>query len=122
MNIWYTNSLFGTLCLEEEGGALVGVNFLPEGVPELEPLPRKVCQTPLLAEAEEQGFVLRGIRPLAGLAPCWLFLFSPQAAREETVWVPLADWARLALWLSRGWGAVGSRPGGEGPELALCPA
>ena len=24
MNIWYTNSPFGTLCLEEEGGALVG--------------------------------------------------------------------------------------------------
>lgn len=70
----------------------------------------------------EQGFVLRGIRPLNGLAPCWLFLFSPQASREKTVWVPLADWARLALWLSRGWGGVDSRPGGQGPELALCPA
>ena len=63
MNIWYTNSPFGTLCLEEEGNALVGVHFLTEGVPELEPLPRKVCQTPLLAEAEEQlGEYFAGVR------------------------------------------------------------
>lgn len=54
MNIWYINSLLGTLCLEEEKDALCGLHFCPDGVPDLEPLPRRVVQTPLLQEAEEQ--------------------------------------------------------------------
>lgn len=54
MNIWYINSLLGTLCLEEEEDALCGLHFCPDGVPDLEPLPRRVVQTPLLQEAEEQ--------------------------------------------------------------------
>lgn len=54
MNIWYVNSLLGTLCFEEEADALCGLHFCPDGVPDLEPLPRRVVQTPLLQEAEEQ--------------------------------------------------------------------
>lgn len=54
MNIWYINSLLGTLCLEEAEDALCGLHFCPDGVPDLEPLPRRVVQTPLLQEAEEQ--------------------------------------------------------------------
>lgn len=54
MNIWYINSLLGTLCLEEEEDALCGLHFCPDGVPDLEPLPRRVVQTPPLQEAEEQ--------------------------------------------------------------------
>lgn len=54
MNVWYVNSMLGTIRLEEENEALCGVHFCPDGVPELEPLPRKVCETPLLQEAEEQ--------------------------------------------------------------------
>lgn len=54
MNIWYINSLLGTICLEEEADALCGLHFCPDGVPDLEPLPRRVVQTPLLQEAEEQ--------------------------------------------------------------------
>ena len=34
--------------------AICGLTLCPDGVPELEPLPRKVCETPLLQEAEEQ--------------------------------------------------------------------
>lgn len=54
MNVWYINSMLGTLRLEEEDDALCGVQLCPDGVPDLEPLPRKVCETPLLQEAEEQ--------------------------------------------------------------------
>jgi methylated-DNA-[protein]-cysteine S-methyltransferase len=54
MHIWYINSLFGPIRLEEDGGALVGLAFDADGAPELEALPRKVCETPLLEEAEEQ--------------------------------------------------------------------
>lgn len=54
MKVWYLNCLLGPLCLEEEDGALCGLHFCPEGVPELEPLPRRVVQTPLMQEAEEQ--------------------------------------------------------------------
>ena len=44
----------GHLRLEEEDDALCGVQLCPDGVPDLEPLPRKVCETPLLQETEEQ--------------------------------------------------------------------
>ena len=105
MNIWYTNSPFGTLCLEEEGGALVGVNFLPEGVPELEPLPRKVCQTPLLAEAEEQlGEYFAGVRrefdlPLAPRGTAF-----QQAVWEQLLAIPYGEtrsYGQLAAALGR---------------------
>ena len=63
MNIWYTESPAGLLCLEEENDALTGLHFVPGGAPELEPLPRKVRQTPLLAEAEQQlGEYFAGVR------------------------------------------------------------
>ena len=48
------NSNLGTFRLEEENDAISGLTLCPDGVPELEPLPRKVCETPLLQEAEEQ--------------------------------------------------------------------
>ena len=54
MNVWYVNSILGTFRLEEEHDAICGLTLCPDGVPELEPLPRKVCETPLLQEAEEQ--------------------------------------------------------------------
>lgn len=54
LNVWYINSLLGTICLEEENDALCGLHFCPDGVPDLEPLPRRVVETPLLQEAEEQ--------------------------------------------------------------------
>lgn len=63
MNIWYIESPAGLLCLEEENDALTGLHFVPGGAPELEPLPRKVRQTPLLAEAEQQlGEYFAGVR------------------------------------------------------------
>ena len=54
MNVWYVNSILGTFRLEEEDNAICGLALCPDGVPELEPLPRKICETPLLQEAEEQ--------------------------------------------------------------------
>lgn len=69
----------------------------------------------------EKGLILRAIRPLNSLAPCWLFAFAPGQSREDPVWVPLEDHARLAVLLSRGRAALDSRPGPEGTELALCP-
>ena len=47
MNVWYINSILGAICLEEENDALCGVHFCPDGAPELEPLPRRVVETPL---------------------------------------------------------------------------
>ena len=46
MNVWYINSILGAICLEEENDALCGVHFCPDGAPELEPLPRRVVETP----------------------------------------------------------------------------
>ena len=71
MNVWYVNSILGTFRLEEENDAICGLTLCPDGVPELEPLPRKVCETPLLQEAEEQlnEYFCRGaqgIRSAAG--------------------------------------------------------
>lgn len=54
MNVWYVNSMLGAIRLEEENEALCALSFCPDGVPELEPLPRKVCETPFLQEVEEQ--------------------------------------------------------------------
>ena len=36
MNVWYINSMLGTLRLEEEDDALCGVQLCPDGVPDLE--------------------------------------------------------------------------------------
>ena len=51
MNVWYVNSILGTFRLEEENDAICGLTLCPDGVPELEPLPRKVCETPLFQKA-----------------------------------------------------------------------
>lgn len=68
----------------------------------------------------EAGLALRALRPLNGLAPCWLFSRVPGMDCSEPVWVPLADRARLASLLSRGWAAVGSENTADGTALALC--
>ena len=41
MNVWYVNSILGTFRLEEGNDAICGLTLCPDGVPELEPLPRK---------------------------------------------------------------------------------
>ena len=69
----------------------------------------------------EEGLALRALRPLNGLAPCWLFTRVPGMHQVEPVWVPLADRARLAALLGRGWSAVGSENTADGMALALCP-
>jgi len=55
-HVWYLNSIAGPIRLQEEDGFLTALHFCSaeEAVPELEVLPRKRCQSPLLAEAEEQ--------------------------------------------------------------------
>ena len=80
------------------------------------------------AEAEEllpcyldAGLALRALRPLSGLAPCWLFARGTRVRRAEPVWVPLADRAHLAALLGQGWAAVGSEATAAGTALALCP-
>ena len=75
----------------------------------------------LLPAYLETGLVLRALRPLNGLAPCWLFSRVPGQRQADPVWVPLADRARLAALLSRGWSAVGSEATDSGTALALCP-
>ena len=80
MNVWYINSMLGTLRLEEEDDALCGVQLCPDGVPDLEPLPRKVCETPLLQETEEQlnEYFAGEVRTYGQLAAA---LGKPKAAR-----------------------------------------
>ncbi len=76
----------------------------------------------LLPAYLDAGLALRALRPLNGLAPCWLFTYMPGAECAEPVWVPLADRARLAVLLGRGYAAVASRAAPGGMQLALCPA
>ncbi len=54
MNVWYVNSILGAIRLEEQDDAICGLSFCPDGVPELEPLPRRVHETALLQQAEEE--------------------------------------------------------------------
>ena len=67
----------------------------------------------------EAGLALRAIRPLNGLAPCWLCVQVPRACRADPVWVPLSDRPRLAALLGRGWSAVDSETTAQGTALAL---
>ena len=67
----------------------------------------------------EAGLALRAIRPLNGLAPCWLFVQVPRVCRADPVWVPLSDRPRLAALLGRGWSAVDSETTAQGTALAL---
>lgn len=75
----------------------------------------------LLPAYLDAGLALRALRPLNGLSPCWLFSRVPGMNRAEPMWVPLADRARLAALLSRGWSAVGSETTAGVTTLALCP-
>ena len=85
MNVWYINSILGAICLEEENAALCGVHFCPDGAPELEPLPRRVVETPLLQEAEEQlNEYFAGVRREFDLP-----LAAKGTAFQQTVWAQL---------------------------------
>ena len=85
MNVWYINSILGAICLEEENDALCGVHFCPDGAPELEPLPRRVVETPLLQEAEEQlNEYFAGVRREFDLP-----LAAKGTAFQQTVWAQL---------------------------------
>lgn len=102
MNVWYINSILGAICLEEENDALCGVHFCPDGAPELEPLPRRVVETPLLQEAEEQlNEYFAGVRREFDL---------PLAAKgtpfQQAVWaqlhkIPYGEGAPTASWRRR---------------------
>ena len=85
MNVWYVNSILGTFRLEEENDAICGLTLCPDGVPELEPLPRKVCETPLLQEAEEQlNEYFAGVRREFDLP-----LAAKGTAFQQAVWAQL---------------------------------
>lgn len=85
MNVWYINSILGAICLEEENDALCGVHFCPDGAPELEPLPRRVVETPLLQEAEEQlNEYFAGVRREFDLP-----LAAKGTAFQQAVWAQL---------------------------------
>lgn len=85
MNVWYITSILGAICLEEENDALCGVHFCPDGAPELEPLPRRVVETPLLQEAEEQlNEYFAGVRREFDLP-----LAAKGTAFQQAVWAQL---------------------------------
>jgi len=85
LNVWYINSILGAICLEEENDALCGVHFCPDGAPELEPLPRRVVETPLLQEAEEQlNEYFAGVRREFDLP-----LAAKGTAFQQAVWAQL---------------------------------
>lgn len=69
-----------------------------------------------------QGFVLRALRPLNSLSPCYLFAGGPAEAGGEGVWIELSDATHLALLLGRGWAAAECRVTPEGCALWLTPA
>ena len=77
MNVWYINSMLGTLRLEEEDDALCGVQLCPDGVPDLEPLPRKLIR----ACADDLVGVHVGLRAAPGLE---------YDQREVVIHLPLA--------------------------------
>ena len=65
--------------------AICGLSLCPDGVPELEPLPRRVCQTPLLQEAEDQlNEYFAGVRREFDLP-----LAAKGTAFQQTVWAQL---------------------------------
>lgn len=85
----------------------------------LEATPEAEEMLPVYLEA---GLALRAVRPLSGLAPCWLFARAPRAGQADPVWVSLADRPRLAALLGLGWAAVASETTAGGTALGLCPA
>lgn len=85
MSIWYLNSILGPIRLAEEEDFLTEVCFCPGGVPELEALPRKTCETPLLAEAEQQlNEYFAGLRTQFDLP-----LRAKGTAFQKAVWAEL---------------------------------
>lgn len=121
MNVWYINSILGAICLEEENDALCGVHFCPDGAPELEPLPRRVVETPLLQEAEEQlNEYFAGVRREFDLP-----LAAKGTAFQQAVWaqlrrIPLRGGAHLRS-TGGGAGQAKGKPR-RGQRLSLQPA
>ena len=70
-----------------------------------------------------QGLVLRALRPLNSLAPCFVLAAGCAARDPVPVWVPLQDRARLARLLASGYAALDSRQtAGQETLLAMYPA
>ena len=68
-----------------------------------------------------QGFALQALRPLSGLAPCFVLAADGAPKTAEPLWVPLEDRAQLAFLLARGYTARDSRPEPQGTVLAMYP-
>ena len=68
-----------------------------------------------------QGFALQALRPLSGLAPCFVLAADGAPRTAEPLWVPLEDRAQLAFLLARGYTARDSRPEPQGTVLAMYP-
>ena len=69
----------------------------------------------------QQGFVLHALRPLSGIAPCFVLTAGKKTLPAEPMWIPLEDRARLALALAKGYAARHSRRCGAELLLALYP-
>ena len=110
MNVWYVNSILGTFRLEEEDNAICGLALCPDGVPELEPLPRKICETPLLQEAEEQlNEYFAGARREFDLP-----LAPKGTAFQKAVW---AEMCRIPYGETRTYGQLAAAVGVSRPTL-----
>ena len=115
MNVWYVNSILGTFRLEEENDAICGLTLCPDGVPELEPLPRKVCETPLLQEAEEQlNEYFAGVRREFDLP-----LAAKGTAFQQTVWAQLR---KIPYGEVRTYGQLAAALGNPKASRAVCSA
>lgn len=127
MNVWYVNSILGTFRLEEENDAICGLTLCPDGVPELEPLPRKVCETPLLQEAEEQlNEYFAGVRrefdlPLAARARPFSRRYGRSCAKFPTGrYAPTVSWRRR--WATPRQAAPWAAPATATRCASWCPA
>lgn len=67
----------------------------------------------------QQGMELRAVRPLVGLAPCFLFAKSGGPRYGEPLWVPLDDWSRVARALAQGRTGTATRQTPQGRLLGL---
>ena len=65
------------------------------------------------------GFVLRAVRPLAGLAPEALLQTADWC--EPHMWMALSDATELSLLLAKGWAAVDCRDSERGCQLGMAP-
>lgn len=68
-----------------------------------------------------QGFELRAVRPLSGLAPCCLFAAARGVRAGRCEWVPLCEMSRVARWLARGWAGAETQSTPQGLAIGLRP-